>query len=133
MAYSFKLKTTYSFEVYPEQVIGDNFENVTVLGIIDRETAETITKITTKHPLVYPYLPDGIPNNPDDYTYLKIRTQSGAVTVIATEWIRENTIVEVKSRHLVVDFPDFDPTKLPFLRELLAANDMPGYTTKFIE
>lgn len=131
MAYNFKLKTTYSFEVYPAPIIGTTFKNVTVLGIIDRDTAETIINVATHHPAIYPYLPEGTVNNPDDYTYLKLRTENGDITVVAIEWIRENTIEELKSRHLVVDFPDFDPTKLSFLRELLAENNMPNYTLRF--
>lgn len=133
MSYPFKLKTTYSFDLYPSALLGNGLQNVTVVGIVDRETAETISNITTKHPLVYPYLPEGTPNDPDVYTYLKIKTQNGEVTVVAVEWIREETIVELKHKHLVLDFPDFDPTKLALLRELLAENDMPGYTTKYID
>lgn len=59
MSYNFEIKKTYSFRVYPAGILGNNFDNVTVLGILDRATAQTITNITTKHPLIYPTLPSG--------------------------------------------------------------------------
>lgn len=125
MAFPFEIKKTYNFELYPSSILGNNFQRVTVLGIIDRETAETFTNITTKHPLVFPYLPSGTPNDPDDYTYLKIRHESGIITAIAVEWIQPQTIELVENIDAMVRINNFSPSQISLLREVLVAN---GFT-----
>lgn len=128
MSYNFEIKKTYSFRVYPAGILGNNFDNVTVLGILDRATAQTITNITTKHPLIYPTLPSGSPEDPDDYTYLKIRFESGDITAIAQEWIQPNSIQLVEEATCVVRLQQFSPAKLTLLREVLSANGFRNFT-----
>lgn len=96
MTYNYQLGQTLSFDVYPAAVLGQSFENVTVLGLIDPGTANGSIDIIGMHAAVYPYLLQAglnVPNDPTQYNYIKIRTQSGKVTVLGMPWINESTIV----------------------------------------
>lgn len=131
--FNFKIKNSYSFEVHPSSVLGNDFKNVTILAILDRATAETITNITVKHPLIYPLLPAGTINDPDAYTYLKIEHESGDTTVIAYEWIRTDTIVEVESQELIITVRDANTAgDVEIIRNALAYNGFNDVTINVV-
>ena len=132
MSYPFELKCTYNFEVYPSAILGNDFNNVTVLGIMDMASADVITNITTLHALVYPLLPTGSPVDPEDYTYLKVRQESGEIRVIAIEWIQPATIEKLNEGICIVRFNRLSPTKTTELRTALSANGFTDFTIDWI-
>lgn len=105
MSYDFKIGLTYTFEVYPNAILGTDFKNVKVLAILDKDSANQIISTQSMHVNVYPYLPSGTPNNPGGYNYIKILTQSGAITCIGIPWIKDSTVtvVEFKRANVVID------------------------------
>ena len=128
--FPFKLKNTYSFSVYPSAILGNDFQKVTILGILDRETAETFTNVTVKLPLILPYLPAGSSKDPADYTYLTTRHSTGVVSVTAAEWIQYSTVTEYTETTARIAINKFPPDQVPLLREILIAN---GFTDFNIE
>jgi hypothetical protein len=94
MTYNYQLGQVLSFDVYPAQVLGNNFENVTILGLLDPQSANQIIDIVGSHAAVYPYLPsaNNVPNDPTQYNYIKIRTQSGQISALGMPWVNESTI-----------------------------------------
>lgn len=92
-----QLKQTYSFEVYPAALLGNGFKNVTVLAVMDQETANQQIDTQALHVQVFPTLPGGTPNRPSDYTYVKLRLANGSTTIIGRPWIKENTIAQITS------------------------------------
>lgn len=126
----FQPRGIYTFEVYPSVILGNDFKNVTVQGVLDAESANAVTNIYTRHSQIYPYLPAGTINDPESYTYLKIRTEAGVVMAIAVEWIVPATVTSKTEAPLTVYFQAFPPNKIPFLRQLLASNDLPAFEIK---
>ena len=127
-----KLKQTYSFQVYPSTLLGTVYQDVTVLAILDRESAELIEPISLKHPLLYPSLPKGTSDNPDDYTYYKIRHPSGVISVIAEEWIQSDTIESKDYRTCVVRLNNYPASQVALLRQVLAANGITDFTITMV-
>ena len=90
---NFNLKGVYSFNVYPVAILGTAFKNVTVMGIIDQETANAAGFDTVaEHAAVYATLPTGTPNDPSAYNYLKVRLPSGTTKILGLPWIIESSI-----------------------------------------
>lgn len=124
----FEIKRSYSFQVYPSSMLGNDFNNVTVLAKLDRESAELLEPVSLRHPLIYPFLPSGTVDNPDDYTYLKLKHPSGVISVIAVEWIQADTVVALEAGKVVVEFNNFTNDRLSLLRDVLNANGFSGFT-----
>jgi hypothetical protein len=120
--YDFKIRQVYSFDVHPVAILGTDFKNVTVLGVVDQETANQWIDTHAFHINVFPFLPAGTPNQPDGYNYLKIKTQSGAVTVIGMAWIKEDTIQSITSTKITVTLEQVTPDDVPRIRSALAQN-----------
>jgi hypothetical protein len=118
----FKPKGLYSFSVYPTAVLGTGFENVTVLAILDQETANAFTETRSKHIQVYPYLPAGTPNDPAAYNYLRVRRASGEIEIIGQAWIIPESVVLVNLQTITVRIANMAMDDVPKLREILAAN-----------
>lgn len=81
-----------SFTVYPSSIIGTLFEKVTVLAILDAESAFQFIDPISLHANVYPTLPLGTPNNYRSYAYAKVKLLDGQVTCVGLPWINEASI-----------------------------------------
>lgn len=127
---SFQIGLTYNFDVYPVVLLGNNFKNVKVLAIMDRDSANTIGDTQAMHVNVYPYLPSGTPNNPASYNWIKVRLASGQISVLGVPWINPESIVQVESRTAKVTIEDISADDLQGIRNALVTN---GYTNIKVE
>lgn len=84
----------FNFEIWPAQLIGTRFNNVTYLGSVD---ASGVTQFEprSKHIAVYPTLPSGTPDRYDGYIYHRFRLPNGLVTFVGDPWIKVNTLVKL--------------------------------------
>jgi hypothetical protein len=95
MSVSFELHKTYNFNTLAPSILGTNYKNITVLGILSYDTAIKYFVPETVSVSVYPHLPNGTPSDPKRYTYLLFQTEAGITSIIALEWIDKPTIVVV--------------------------------------
>lgn len=84
---------TVSFETYAQYVLGESFERVKVLGILDVESAKFVGDVMSLATAIYPTLPEGTPKDYRNYRYVKVRMPNGNDRVVALEWIRSETVV----------------------------------------
>lgn len=125
MAVNFQIRGVYSFEVYPVAILGGDFKNVTILSIMDRETANREIDTQALHVNLYPYLPVSTPNNPNGYDYIKIKTSTGQTTILGIAWINLETITLVESRVITVKIGNVSAADTARVRNALAQN---GFT-----
>ena len=118
----FKIRGVYSFDVYPAPLLGTNFKNVTVLAVMDFETANNEFDALARHVNYYSYLPTGTPNNPAAYDYIKIKTTADNVIIIGIAWINMSTVVEVESRTATVTIKNITATDVPRIKNALVQN-----------
>ena len=126
--YNFQIGNTYNFNTRAPAVLGSLFKNATILGIVDYNTASTYINIDVMQRTIYPLLPQGTPDNPKKYTYLLIQAESGQKTVLAYQWIDENTIAEVSSATIIVTLPNVNATDAERIRDSLALLGFTGFT-----
>lgn len=124
--YPFNIRGVYNFSVHPSAILGSDFNNVTILGILDYETALQTVDIPAIHTSVFPYLPSGIPDDPSQYDYVRIRTASGVATIIGIPWIDLDTLVEVESRRATVVIEGVSNSDVERIRLALVSN---GFNT----
>lgn len=122
MAYPFEIKGVYNFDVYPTAILGDDFSNVTILAILDYETALQTADIPAIHTNVFPYLPSGIPDDPSQYDYVRIRTASGSATILGIPWINLDTLELVESRRMTVKIEGVSSSDVERVRIALVQN-----------
>ena len=132
MAISLEVLRTYSFDVYTAAVTGNNFKNVTLLGIVDWETAGTLIDVVAKHRACYPLLPAGLVDDPTLYRYLKIKTPSGGITALAYEWIRADTIVESTAKTAIIKLANVSPDQQVAIRNALVQNGFANPEISFV-
>lgn len=97
-------------------------EDVEVLGIVDKESANIYRDMDALHKNVYPMLPAGVPNNPDDYAYLKVGLANGKRTAIGLPWIIEDSIVISASGKLVIEIENVTPEEKDIILRSIDAN-----------
>ena len=131
MALNFKINARYSFEVYPASILGQDFASVEVVSIMNASSAMREEDVKTLHRQVYAHLPEGTPENYLHQTYIKILTPSGASRILATSWIREDTVLERGSLNAVVTIPDVLPQEADIIRQALSQSGFRGFKIEF--
>ena len=123
MVMKYEIGKSYSFDVYPVSVISNEYHNVSVMGILDEATARMYIDTETMSRSSYPYLPEGTQKDYRKYTYLKVKLENEKVTVVAVEWINDNTVVEVPSKiKVVVEVLNASPSDVANIRNSLTSN-----------
>lgn len=117
-----EFNSTVSFDVYPSSIIGAQFRDVKVTGFLDRDTAAFWIDPESMHINVYPTLPSGVPDDPSQYTYVKLKHPNGNISVIGLPWIREDTIQTTERGRLKIEVEDVGPRDQETIRKALAAN-----------
>jgi len=119
-------RQTYNFDVYPSAFIGNGFKNVTVMAIMDRETANKEIDTAALHVQYFPTLPAGTPNDPDAYDYVKLKLPSGNTTVIGLAWIKAETVQLVDARTITAKIGGVTVNDLARVRLALIQNGFPN-------
>lgn len=84
----FENGTTCSFEVYAPAILGNNYKNVKILGVLTATLAAQLRpSIFEEHAQIFPYLPPGSPKKATGYDYIQIETQAGITTILGQAWI----------------------------------------------
>lgn len=130
MTTPFSLHKTYSFNVYPVSLLGDDFKNVTVLSVLGYQTARMFADVDAIHANVYPYLPAGSPSDPSTIDYVQLKTASGEQVILGIPWINEDTIELKESGRMSVLIEDVGSVDVARVRAALAQN---GYKIVKIE
>ncbi len=117
------LNQVFSFEVYPTNVIGNNFRNVRLEGIFNAKGAMAFgMDVEAMHAAIYPALPAGVPNNPFDYDYIRIQFPNGEYTMIGIPWIRQETIQISTAGQVVLVFENKTDVDIERMVNALSAN-----------
>lgn len=120
---------TISFEVYPASILGTRFDNVKVMGTFDKDTARMWIDPDAMHVNVFPTLPSGVPDDPNQYQFVKLKHTNGSITILGVPWIREDTIQISQKGTLTVTVNDVGPADRDRIIRALSAN---GYKTSAV-
>jgi hypothetical protein len=130
MTTNYKIGTTYSFEVYPSAILGDDYSNVIVQGVMDAATAAAtgLIDIYAAHANMYPYLPSPkpVPDDPTAYNYVKIKLSDVTTPqILGIPFIIDSSVEVVNAQAATVVISNVTSNDLPNISNLLAAA---GYT-----
>jgi hypothetical protein len=133
MTTQYQIGTTYSFSVYPAAILGNDYSNVIVQGIMDAATASAtgLIDIYAAHANMYPYLPAGtIPDDPTSYNYLKLKLSDVTTPqILGIPFIIDSSVQIVNAQSITAVIANVTNTDLPNISNLLAAA---GYTVSSI-
>lgn len=113
-----------SFEVYPSNVLGNNFKDVKLLGFYNASIATRFADIYSLHANVFPQLPAGtVDDDPTSYSYVEVEHRSGQKTIIGVPYIKNNSIVISGSRRYTLVFEDITEQDYNHIQLALASID----------
>lgn len=117
---------SYSFNIYPNQIIEDNFHNVVCIGLFGYSVATALSseELLPLHAQVYPYLPPGIEDDATIYTYAQFEFSTGEKKILALPWINIDTLVDGSSAKDVViaEIRGITPQQITLVRDVLVHN-----------
>lgn len=83
----------YSMSIHPERLYGTELTDVTFKGRVDASLVSVYGIIPSEeHRKVYSTLPDGTPNNANQYSWLVFEDLSGNRIVIGEPWIVDGSV-----------------------------------------
>jgi hypothetical protein len=102
-------------------ILGYNYNAATVLSLLDYESAKAFEDIVPIHNAVYSQLPAGTPRDVKDLVYVKIRTSTGKIRILALNWIAAQPTL-VTTAVAVVTIANVGVEQFDTIRQLLIAN-----------
>jgi len=130
MAIDLVVGKQYNFSLYPAEILGSNFKNVQIVGVVSAALAQAYADIVALHVQVFPYLPAGVENNHASYDYVICKTSTGETTVIGTAWINQDTIELVESATITVVISDVVSSDQTIIANALRVNGFNAFTIK---
>lgn len=131
MAYNFEPGKRYDFSVWPDVVLGTNFRGIECDGVAGYRMAGRYIDIDASHRSVYPYLPEGSSDRPEDYKYLIYSTMGKdgkpIMTAIGIPWIKEETIREVSGVDFDIQIRGESLDTMERMRLVMAQNNVQNY------
>lgn len=126
MTTDYQVGSTYSFNIFPVALWGNNFQNVVVQAVLDAGTVQQLgVDIQALNKQAYPFLPAGTPSDPTKYTYLKLLLPSGASVVLAVPWIDDTSVQLVTQQTIVATISNVSSQDLNKIKLALVQN---GYS-----
>lgn len=122
---TFSIRQVYNFDMYAPAILSTGYKGATVLAVMDYETAAREADIRSIHVNVFPFLPDGTPNDFRAYDYIKIKTTAGNTVVLGLAWIKADTVTSVESRTITARITGVGAADVPRVRNALIQN---GFT-----
>jgi len=113
-----------SFSVHDkvQAVIPTKFENVQLVAVLDADTAKSLIDPYTLHRNIFPLLEGGTsPDDPNGYTYVKVKLSNGQFTAVGYPWINQATIEKRDSSTAQVTIGNISSTELQRFKDHVAA------------
>jgi hypothetical protein len=125
------INSYYSFNTKVPGILGESFNNLKLVSVMTYELASNYINVVSMHANIYPALPQGIPDNPESYTYYLFKTESNTNVVLADVWIDDNTITEKGSQSMVVEIPRVTNSDIVRLNTVLRTMGF-NYTSRVV-
>lgn len=98
---------------------------------LDMDTARFWIDPEAMHVNMYPFIKNmGVPDDPSEYSYVKVRLTNGEFTVLALPWIRSDTVEVYSESTLVLTLENVSSDDRENIVRALAAN---GYKPSKVE
>lgn len=121
----FKIKGIYNFSTKASAILGNQFTNMRVKGIIDFEEAVKYRDVATLHATVKPSIP-GIVDDVKDLTFVLFETIDGDDLLLAKEYINAESIVQVQTVNIRAEVTNVTTEDLNIIKTKLTELGYPN-------
>lgn len=112
------INSYYNFSVYANSVLGAEYRNVKLVSVMNYQTAVKFSNVTLTHKQVYPYLPEGTPQDLTKYTYYLFKNKEVDL-VLADVWIVESSIEIAQGMNYYLELKNISSSKMAMVRDQL--------------
>lgn len=92
-----RLHELINFRTHADSVLGTDFNGCRIVAVLDADAARAHISVESQHAAVYPYIPKSLamPNDPEAYSYYKVKLASGQYTAVGEPWVNKDTATRV--------------------------------------
>ena len=112
------LNKTYNLSLYPNTVLGNSFNNVKFVSILDYDTALKFANVELIQKQIRPYLPPGTNLNHHQYIYYLFNYNDKKL-VFADAWIIPSSVEETTGSNYIIRLNNITNLQLGIVRDQL--------------
>ena len=129
--YNFTVGARYTFDTVAPAILGATIKNAKLQAIVNFDFANTISNMTLEHHRMRAYMPAGSAfDDPSQFAYLIIMTETGSRMAIAYPWIKESTISKITATAAIITIIGVGSSDVVKIRNLLALAGYNNITSK---
>jgi len=118
------------FDTLAPGVLGAKRDNVTVVALLDLDTAMLMSDVRAKHAQVKNYIPT-LPESAGAYSYVKLRYSNGQIEILGVPWIKQDTIEVIVDRQLLINVSNITDSTENLIRQALLQNGIEDFTIEY--
>ena len=122
---------TVSFSMYAPSVLGEARHNVTVVAVLDLDTAKLLSDVVATHMRVASYMPS-LPTSAGSYHYVKVRYSNGDTEILGVPWIDATSIEVIQDLKLNVTIRNITGSTETVVRQALLQNGIEDFTIEVV-
>ena len=123
----FNLNLSYNFTTLAPSILGADYRNMKVVGIMSMAQATQHDDVATKHQILKPVIP-GLPLSAEGLTYIMFEDASGNSKILAENYIDPASVVAVTTTNLAINIFDVPSTTEAMLRQRLIELGVGNFT-----
>lgn len=117
----------FNFNTTAPAILGTEIKGAKLIAIVNYGTAIKYENILTKYRTIYPLLPSGTPNKPENCIYYIFISSLGDTIVFADQWIDLNTVEVIEHINVNIVMNNLSLTDIPRIRNALNALGFTDY------
>jgi hypothetical protein len=129
MKFPLGVGNAYDLALLGASTLGSGYRQATLVGILDYNSAISLGDVASTHASVLGSLAIGTPSDPSKLLYLKFRTSTGDIVVLAQDWLA-GAPTDATVTSVVVTIDNVATSDIERIRNMLTAN---GFTSFSIE
>ncbi len=122
--------STVKFSTNAPAVLGAARQAVTVVAVLDLDTAMLLADVRAKHAQVKSHIAD-LPQSAGAYSYVKLRYGNGDVEVLGVPWINHESIEVLTDRKLVITINNITDSTENLVKQALLQNGIQDFSIEY--
>jgi hypothetical protein len=127
LKYDLDIGSVYNIPLLAPAILGTSYDNATVLALLDYTSAIALEDVSALHSNILGLLATGTPNDPSKLVYVKIRSSTGDIRVLAFDWIASQPTL-VSATTVTVTINNVNHSEIPAIASCLRANGFTSFT-----
>lgn len=123
----FSIGKVFNFNTTAPAILGTEIKGAKLIAIVGYDLALKYENVLTKYRTIFPLLPNGTPNKPENCIYYIFKSAIGETIVFCDQWIDDTSVEVIEHINVNIVMNNLSLSDIPRIRNALNALGFTDY------